>query len=196
MRGDGRGETVEEAIANMILQLACGTHRQAHVAVQGIGGAGRGTFGSLKLFNAWSLSMPALSLSKCRNARDLATRLRSSEAQPLRLSERAQICKKPTCTFWFVLTANITRVVLTTSEKTCQRRLAEHNAGEGANYTRKFRPVKLVYLERFSRLDDAYFREKQVQGWSRKKKEALINGESAILPRLSRNSRQNRKHGR
>ena len=71
-----------------------------------------------------------------------------------------------------------------------QRRLAEHNRGEGANYTRKYRPVKLVYFERFSRIDEAYYREKQVQGWSRKKKEALINGESTILPRLSRNHRQ------
>ena len=68
-----------------------------------------------------------------------------------------------------------------------QRRLAQHNRGEGANYTRKFRPVKLVYVERFSRIDEAYNREKQVQGWRRKKKEALIQGECAILPGLSRN---------
>ena len=71
-----------------------------------------------------------------------------------------------------------------------QKRLAEHNRGEGANYTRRFRPVKLVYCERFPRIDEAYYREKQVQGWSRKKKEALINGEIPTLPELSRNYRQ------
>ncbi|MDO9512906.1 MAG: GIY-YIG nuclease family protein [Bacteroidales bacterium] len=55
-------------------------------------------------------------------------------------------------------------------------RLAEHQNGLGANFTRKHRPVELVYYEEFQRIDDAFYREKQVQGWGRKKKEALING--------------------
>jgi putative endonuclease len=33
----------------------------------------------------------------------------------------------------------------------------------------------LVYFEEFQRIDEAFYSEKQVQGWSRKKKEALIN---------------------
>ena len=37
-------------------------------------------------------------------------------------------------------------------------------------------PVKLLYYEEFQRIDQAFHREKQIQGWSRKKKEALING--------------------
>lgn len=53
-------------------------------------------------------------------------------------------------------------------------RLAQHQAGEGANHTKKRLPVQLVYAEEFSRIDQAFYREKQVQGWSRKKKEALI----------------------
>ncbi|MFH1429563.1 MAG: GIY-YIG nuclease family protein [Candidatus Margulisiibacteriota bacterium] len=56
------------------------------------------------------------------------------------------------------------------------RRINEHQSGEGANYTHKRRPVELVYFEEYSRIDDAFYREKQVQGWSRKKKESLING--------------------
>ncbi len=43
-----------------------------------------------------------------------------------------------------------------------------------ANHTKKRLPVKLVYFEEFDRIDKAFYREKQVQGWSRKKKEALI----------------------
>ena len=35
-------------------------------------------------------------------------------------------------------------------------------------------PVKLVYVEEFSRIDEAFYREKQVQGWGHKKKKALI----------------------
>jgi len=37
-------------------------------------------------------------------------------------------------------------------------------------------PVKLIYYEEYQRIDEAFFRKKQVQGWSSKKKEALING--------------------
>jgi putative endonuclease len=68
-----------------------------------------------------------------------------------------------------------------------ERRLKQHQNGEGANFTRKHLPVKLVYFEEFDRIDDAFYREKQVQGWSRKKKEALINGEHEKLPELSKN---------
>ncbi|MDR0656238.1 MAG: GIY-YIG nuclease family protein, partial [Treponema sp.] len=54
------------------------------------------------------------------------------------------------------------------------RRLHQHQSGTGANYTRKHAPVKLVYYEEYERVSDAYLREKQVQKWCRKKKEALI----------------------
>ena len=56
-----------------------------------------------------------------------------------------------------------------------ERRIEQHQSGEGANHTKKHLPVKLVYFEKFERIDHAFYREKQVQGWSRKKKEALFN---------------------
>ena len=55
-----------------------------------------------------------------------------------------------------------------------RKRLWEHENGEGAAYTKKRLPVNLVYAEPFERVDDAFCREKQVQGWSRRKKRALI----------------------
>ncbi len=64
----------------------------------------------------------------------------------------------------------------TGSTKDLERRLEQHQAGEGANHTKKRLPVKLVYYEEHDRIDTAFYREKQIQGWSRKKKEALING--------------------
>ena len=64
--------------------------------------------------------------------------------------------------------------------------MAEHQSGEGAIHTKKHRPVKLVYFEEFQRIDDAFYREKQVQGWSRKKKAALIKGEIDDLPKLAK----------
>ena len=57
-----------------------------------------------------------------------------------------------------------------------EMRVEEHKNGLGANFTRKHLPVKLVYVEEFSKIEDAFSREKQIQGWTRKKKEALISG--------------------
>ena len=64
-------------------------------------------------------------------------------------------------------------------------RLKQHDAGDGANHTKKHLPVKLVYYEEFDRIDSAFYREKQVQGWSRKKKEALIENNWDKLKDLS-----------
>jgi type I restriction enzyme R subunit len=49
-------------------------------------------------------------------------------------------------------------------------------------------PVDLVYYEPFDRIDEAFAREKQVQGWSRAKKIALITGKNDLLPKLSHGS--------
>jgi putative endonuclease len=66
-----------------------------------------------------------------------------------------------------------------------EKRCLEHQNGEGANHTKKRLPVRLVYYEEFDRIDHAFYREKQIQGWCRKKKEALILGNPNILPELS-----------
>ncbi|WP_072312655.1 GIY-YIG nuclease family protein [Agrococcus sp. Marseille-P2731] len=63
-----------------------------------------------------------------------------------------------------------------------ERRLAEHNAGTGAKYTKRRRPVELVYAAWFDRIDEAYAAEKQVQGWSRRKRQMLIDGRADALP--------------
>jgi len=78
----------------------------------------------------------------------------------------------------------------TGSTNDLDRRLAQHQNGEGANFTKKHLPVELVYYEEFQRIDEAFYREKQVQGWSRKKKEALIKGDQKELPFLSKNYTQ------
>ncbi len=77
------------------------------------------------------------------------------------------------------------------STKDLYLRIQQHQNGEGANFTRKHLPVVLVYFEEFLRIDEAFHREKQVQGWSRKKKEALIYGKHGKLPELSKNHMQN-----
>lgn len=64
-------------------------------------------------------------------------------------------------------------------------RLAEHHMGLGSNHTKKRLPLRFLYAEEFDRIDDAFNREKQVQGWNRKKKEALMNGQQDLLSDLA-----------
>lgn len=70
------------------------------------------------------------------------------------------------------------------------RRVEQHKNGEGAEYTKKRLPVELVYFEECFSIEEAYLREKQVQGWSRKKREALISGQYQKLPELSQRKTQ------
>ncbi len=74
----------------------------------------------------------------------------------------------------------------TGSTRDLERRIQQHQAGEGAKYTKKRLPVKLIYFEELDRIDAAFYREKQIQSWSRKKKQALIAGRLDELPELSK----------
>ena len=69
-----------------------------------------------------------------------------------------------------------------------EARVWEHNNDDhrGANFTRSRRPVCLVFAEFSERTDDVFAREKQIQGWSRAKKKALIEGDWARIVELSR----------
>lgn len=68
-----------------------------------------------------------------------------------------------------------------------EKRLYEHQSGHDENcYTFSRRPVVLKYFAEFQDINDAIAREKQVKGWSRKKKEALIVGHYDELVWLSK----------
>lgn len=54
-----------------------------------------------------------------------------------------------------------------------EKRLNEHNSGLSKS-TKNRGPVNLVYKEYFKTIEDAAKREKEIKGWSRKKKENLI----------------------
>jgi putative endonuclease len=61
------------------------------------------------------------------------------------------------------------------------RRMTEHESGQGGKYTRNFGPVKLLWTEEHSDRTSAHKRELQIQGWTRRKKEALIQGDLKLL---------------
>ena len=65
-------------------------------------------------------------------------------------------------------------------------RVTEHNAGTHGGYTKSRRPVELVFSQDFQRITDTISAERQIKGWSRAKKEALIQGDMEALQRLAR----------
>ena len=62
-----------------------------------------------------------------------------------------------------------------------EKRINKHNSGFYKGYTSSRLPVKLVYSNRFTNINDAINAEKQIKGWSRAKKEALIIGDYDLL---------------
>jgi predicted GIY-YIG superfamily endonuclease len=56
-----------------------------------------------------------------------------------------------------------------------EQRLSEHHLGSISNcYTKTRRPLELVFLQDFPTRDAAFHAERQIKGWSRKKKEAFM----------------------
>ena len=66
-----------------------------------------------------------------------------------------------------------------------QARVDDHNSGRGAKFTLLRRPVQLVYSEAHETVATALRRERQLKGWTRSKKAALIAGELNRLHYLS-----------
>jgi predicted GIY-YIG superfamily endonuclease len=69
-----------------------------------------------------------------------------------------------------------------------ERRVSQHQLGEVAAYTRWRLPVRLAWCAQFERIDEAFAFEKRVQGWSRRKREALMEGRFEALPGLASRS--------
>lgn len=67
-------------------------------------------------------------------------------------------------------------------------RLIQHNSGENfKSYTFSRKPVVLKYYEHYNNISNAIAREKQIKGWTRKKKEALFREDWDVLKVLSKN---------
>ena len=73
-----------------------------------------------------------------------------------------------------------------TTRGSLEQRVAQHEDGTFGGFTAARRPVRLVFHQEFERITDAIAAERQVKGWRREKKEALIAGAFDLLPALSR----------
>jgi len=67
-------------------------------------------------------------------------------------------------------------------------RFTQHQSGALPGYTHARRPVALVWSEEFPERDQAFAAERQIKGWSRLKKQALIEGNWAAISRLAKKS--------
>ena len=64
-------------------------------------------------------------------------------------------------------------------------RLEQHSRGGAARYTSLRLPVSLVWSQDYDRVDEAWAVERKLHGWSRAKKQALIDGRFELLPKLA-----------
>src|ERR1043166_10287797 len=76
-----------------------------------------------------------------------------------------------------------------------EKRIPEHESGAIEGYTSTRLPVKLVFSEQFTTREEALSCERQIKGWSRKKKEALIRGDWVEVSRLARHRHPSRTSG-
>lgn len=73
-----------------------------------------------------------------------------------------------------------------TTRSSLEIRIAQHNSGTFRGYTASRRPVELVFSQWFDRISDAIENERKLKKWSRAQKEAIMRGDFAALPQLSK----------
>lgn len=76
--------------------------------------------------------------------------------------------------FVYMVTDSRNYVLYVGVTRDLERRMSEHRSGEYEGFTQRYHLVKLVYAEEWNDVNDATLREKQLKGWRREKKDALI----------------------
>ena len=77
--------------------------------------------------------------------------------------------------FTYIMSSNNNSTLYIGVTNDLERRVAEHKSGSGSVFTKKYHCHKLVYFESFSDIEQAIAREKQLKGWRRERKDALID---------------------
>jgi putative endonuclease len=76
--------------------------------------------------------------------------------------------------YWVYILASTSRILYTGVTNDLMRRVHEHRTGTGSTFASKYRTTRLVHCEESSDIRAAIAREKQIKGWDRNKKIALI----------------------
>ena len=82
----------------------------------------------------------------------------------------------------------------TGSTTNLEQRIVDHNSGRYEGYTSHRLPVKLLWSEEFVNIRDATILERQIKGWTRRKKESLMNGDYKLLHEYSRSTYSKKKN--
>src|SRR5579862_7478118 len=80
--------------------------------------------------------------------------------------------------YYVYIVASKTRVIYVGMTGFIMRRVLRHRAGEGGEFTRKYRVHRLVYVEGFQNVENAISRETEIKKWRREKKVELIEREN------------------
>ena len=74
----------------------------------------------------------------------------------------------------YILTSVNGKVMYVGVTNSLENRVAQHRSGEGGVFTRRYRVHTLVHAEEYRYIEDAIAREKEIKGWRRSKKDALV----------------------
>lgn len=81
--------------------------------------------------------------------------------------------------YWVYVMASKTGVLYVGVTNDLERRVVEHKLKRGDGFTARYNVTRLVYCEEFRYIDQAIAREKELKGWRRSKKVALVESENA-----------------
>ena len=87
--------------------------------------------------------------------------------------------------YYVYILTNISRTLYVGVTNNLERRMYKHKRKLIAGFTRKYNLTMLVYFEATSDVQSALAREKQIKGWTREKKIALIEEQNAMWQDLS-----------
>ena len=88
--------------------------------------------------------------------------------------------------YYVYIMASHTRTLYTGVTNDLVRRVEEHKTRQGEGFTAKYNVTKPVYYETFGDIRDAIAREKQIKGWLRAKKIALVEATNPEWRNLAR----------
>jgi putative endonuclease len=80
--------------------------------------------------------------------------------------------------YYVYIMASKSRVIYVGMTGFLMARVLRHRAGEGGEFTRRYRVHRLVYFESFQNVENAIARETEIEKWRREKKVELIRGEN------------------
>jgi len=77
--------------------------------------------------------------------------------------------------YFVYIVTNKSMTLYTGMTNSLEQRIFQHKSHTNKGFTSRYNISKLVYFEEFNDVRDAIAREKQIKGWLRRKKIALIN---------------------